>query len=421
MLRANRIQTFNPTVKNQSTLDHFFAELGGTSFRNCFSPAPDTPRSLACLYTGLYPKSNGCKKRINWPKYYLYDTNKTIFDLFKSADYDMFANFTDFDLSVGYLPSSAEKDINIASSFEELLALSPQIISSPNSFTFVNLPDYHVAVSDFYSHSSSDSFGQTALKHSFDTFFSNLDVGLFDYIFIFSDHGCKLSDDLFNHDLDLIDDDRSQICLFVHKKGDIGISSVDSLVSICDFFPTISDLLDINPLSVTDGVSLLSPVPNRSVVIEDHKTFIPAIADYPQLWALRTDSYLFQTNLRTSRYCHLDLFNKDKKYLDPPHALLNESLQVITDLSAFYSELSREDNILSYYQTLKDNPESYSVSPPPKLSPTFIFYIRFSSFLKKLPKLLSISRPISLTRLLPLLIFITLSLYLLARLYLLGL
>ena len=38
-------------------------------------------QSLACFYTGLYPKFNGCKTRIEWPKYYQNLERFTIFEL----------------------------------------------------------------------------------------------------------------------------------------------------------------------------------------------------------------------------------------------------------------------------------------------------------------------------------------------------
>ena len=82
MVRPNLLQTFNKSIVEKSGLDEWFQKLGGSCFVNCYTPAPDTPRSISCLYTGQRPAVNGCETRLQWPYYYLKKNNKTIFDIF---------------------------------------------------------------------------------------------------------------------------------------------------------------------------------------------------------------------------------------------------------------------------------------------------------------------------------------------------
>lgn len=67
MLRANLLKTFNTDIKKR-VHRLLVWEVGGEYFTNCYTPAPDTPRSLACLYSGKYLKEmdarEGCISRI---------------------------------------------------------------------------------------------------------------------------------------------------------------------------------------------------------------------------------------------------------------------------------------------------------------------------------------------------------------------
>ena len=67
MLRNDLIIGDNPN--NQ--LKQFQGFLGGEIFTNMFTHAPDTPRSLACFWSGLIPEKNGCNTRLKYPYFFL--------------------------------------------------------------------------------------------------------------------------------------------------------------------------------------------------------------------------------------------------------------------------------------------------------------------------------------------------------------
>src|SRR3989338_5821760 len=69
MLRPDMLQVLNSAVA-KGPLDEELEKIGGTLYRNCFTQAPDTARSLACVWSGKYPYKNGCDKRIKNPKFY---------------------------------------------------------------------------------------------------------------------------------------------------------------------------------------------------------------------------------------------------------------------------------------------------------------------------------------------------------------
>lgn len=51
MLRANLLKTFNNNIKEKGLMDYWFERLGGTYFTNCYTPVPDSPRSIDVLPT----------------------------------------------------------------------------------------------------------------------------------------------------------------------------------------------------------------------------------------------------------------------------------------------------------------------------------------------------------------------------------
>ncbi|UJF33216.1 hypothetical protein [Paenibacillus hexagrammi] len=51
MLRPNLMNVHNHEVPEHE-LDRFFRQLGGTLYTNCYTPAPDTARSMACFWSG---------------------------------------------------------------------------------------------------------------------------------------------------------------------------------------------------------------------------------------------------------------------------------------------------------------------------------------------------------------------------------
>ena len=53
MLRANKLNVVNKNNCKPTPFDNWLGNFGGCTYINTYTPAPDTPRSLACLYTGL--------------------------------------------------------------------------------------------------------------------------------------------------------------------------------------------------------------------------------------------------------------------------------------------------------------------------------------------------------------------------------
>ena len=211
-------------------MDEWFRTIGGTVFRNCYSPAPDTPRSLACLYTGLLPKNNGCTTRIRWPEYYLKHDVPTVFSSFLNDGYSLFTTFSESRLNVGILPPGIRDESTDLLGLPQLVERRDEVMMHENVLLFVDLQDYHACVDDFGSLGRAHRCGDRQLSLAFDKVFQDYSVDDFDVILVLSDHGCKLSGDKrYQEPHYLPFDDRSKIVMFVHRKGDSGLECDDHL------------------------------------------------------------------------------------------------------------------------------------------------------------------------------------------------
>ncbi len=362
MLRANRLKTFNPDIHKVTPMDHWMDRMGGVAYTNCYSPAPDTPRSLACLYTGLYPKNNGCEKRIQWPRYYLKDDCETVFDLLATNNYNLISNLTNSDIEVGIFPENIKCKWKNFESTSALLEDGPSIIQEEKIFIFLNLTDYHDCVNDYNAHAIADARGNHHLSNGLDRIFRTFDIEKFDYIFLFSDHGCKLLDDPnWARKTYLLNDDRSKIVMFVHKKGDQDIKIISEITSIIDVFPTMGELLETPIAGELDGVSLLNMQTGRSVTLEDHSIFVPSLGSYHDLWGVRTQEYLYLESLE-----EILLFREHgnsgayERIMQPSESLLEDFRSSIRKNACSYEEIKKQNHILKFYRLLNSSKTSYT-------------------------------------------------------------
>lgn len=353
MLRSNMLRTINPKIQSNTLIDEWLIKLGGTSYINCFTPSPDTPRSLACLYTGLYPKHNGCEKRTYWPKYYLKSNYSTLFDILLENKYKLISYIIEVNLKVGFLPQHIENHIENYTTLQQAVDASKQNLNQENLFLFFNLEDYHWAVDASNNDAYTSNYeGQNHLSECFNIIFSKLCINNFDYIFIFSDHGCQFSNEKYAKQCYKLYDDRTRILMFLHKKNDIDIIKKYELTSILDVFPTIQQILSVKPFQDSDGESLFELQNKRFIVFEDHGIFKPILESPHDLWAYRDKDVLYLESLLDSEILKI---NDDSSYsiLNSSENIDLESLKEKIDLySCSYSNNKKQYEILQYYDLL---------------------------------------------------------------------
>ena len=256
--------------------DELLKQIGGTLYTNCFTPAPDTPRSSACAWTGLYPKANGCDNRLKYPGNFL-NTDYTIFNVLNDNNYKINAYVKQSMNRIGLLPKPFQEYVKY-SSFKESLK---KFDVCENSFSFFYFPDLHL-IMDVNGYNKKRFYeGANVLASNIRKIFNCFDYKQFDYIIIYSDHGFRIC----NHK-HLIEDDRIKTLMFIHKKGDCEIKFDNFLHSNIDLFPTICNMIKVEICKDLDGISLLSQRGHEYVLVEDHQDFSVKLGQTIEHWAV---------------------------------------------------------------------------------------------------------------------------------------
>ena len=278
MLRANLLKICNENILIEGPIENILKKIGGTVFTNCYTPAPDTPRGLACFYTGLYPKTNGCTTRIQWPKYYLNSKCETIFDMLESKKYQSIVKVIESEYNVGFFPEKNEKKIKVCFDWNIYFNSIQNVINrNVNLFSFIDFSDYHMALDDFGGTPAGDYHGQLHLSKSLDLFFEKLNADIFDVIIIFSDHGCKLNNEIKNKPkIFLLNDDRAKIYMQIRFKNEKETVINSNLQSIMGVFPFLAKELKYKIKNKIDGLDIMTKSMVH-VILEDHSSFEPAI------------------------------------------------------------------------------------------------------------------------------------------------
>lgn len=278
MVGAEYLNSGNPKTL-ETPLDILLKKIGGTFYSRCYTPAPDTPRSSACMWTGEYPKRNGCDNRLKYPKRFL-KTDADFWHLLQKEGYTFNIYMRETDVQIGTLPSGFESYVKCGTLDSYLDGLHIE----ERSLTFFYFHDLH---------SYLDSHGYTLkqlhkgldfLTSLIKSIFEKLDPEQFDYIILFSDHGFRFEGQGNPH---LIDDDRVKTTMFLRKKGDQGFTINEELRSNLDVCPTILEIAGIPVPPGMAGKSLLG-TGHEYILIEDHDDFSVRLSQSVEHWAVFT-------------------------------------------------------------------------------------------------------------------------------------
>ena len=361
MVRPSLLKSYNSKIKSNGPLDEIIENFGGTIFQNCYTPAPDTPRSLACLHSGLYPERNGCSTRIRWPYYYFKEKNSLLESLVEK-DFNVTYYATKNKINVGPLPKGAKEKVNILNCLSEFdKTVNEDLKNDEDSAYFLTLDDYHWANDDFGHNSLGDYYGQLHLKNYLESFFKNNNQDMFDHIFWFSDHGHKLYSEIRNANINsLLNDDRTKIHLLVRKKGQNKLSYDHKLRGIFDIYPTVLSIINKTIDVKLDGLDLYSEKGHDHIVFEDHNDFSVSIAQVINNWGVRTkDKFYFESldSKELFEVVGIDDYLKKNKIDDELFYT-----DIIRRHTSSYEEITKQNTILQYYKELRNDNEDLKFS-----------------------------------------------------------
>lgn len=288
MLGGESISLINKKSK-KTDLEELFHKIGGTIYKNAFSPSPDTGRAMANFFTGKFSKNNGCDYQYKYPKYYLKENLFSLNDLLKKNNFKSIFISSEANEKLGIFPKEIKeiRIVNEKTNFKnEINKIKNEIKAEENIFIFLGIEDFHTAIDNFGINSTADEKGKKKICSILKYLFSKVDKNIFDFIFIFSDHGYKrVLPKTENEKLMLLASDRTRIYLQIRKKNEEEIKFNNNVKSIVDFMPTFSSILKSNIDYKFDGQSLFIDNPNRMIALETNKNFSDIYSEM-EVWAV---------------------------------------------------------------------------------------------------------------------------------------
>ena len=337
MVRVDHLNIYNPQVR-ECLLDKRLREIGGKVYTRCYSPGPDTPRSMACMQTGLFPHFNGCDTRIRWPKYFIKEGVDTIWD--HAVERGMKVNLccNQNETITGFFNYKESKNISLFYSPDEFVNKAD---FHENSLSFLGIPDMHTAIGDYYASDTAFKKGDKIVDLYFERYLTEGFISQFDYTIIFSDHGYQSEKERnkMKSTLALLDDSRNLLLMFIHENGSIGITTDNRLASMVDLYATVEQL--IGGSDYRQGYSLMEE-PHRTIThVEDHQDF----RVYPEImikqWRVIADDYDIRTNVKDTIISRGA--NENIKAMD----------SYLREYAPKYADYVKQLQVWGYYDSLK--------------------------------------------------------------------
>ena len=274
MLRRDLVYSEKQFKNNE--IANLLRGLGGTIFTNMWTPAPDTPRSLAVYYTGENPDNNGCDRRYKWPRYFL---NKELGNIFQYVKKDTIRCFSNpNEREIGLFPSELycsqvthNEDLDLSGYLEKQKQLNEYL-------DVICLPDLHWANDDLRYDERKIEKILKPVAESLQLVLNHYCKNDVDHIIIFSDHGFKYAHQLKQEEESkFLNADRSNV-YFQHYQKNTNINVNQRLGSITGFRDFFYKLIS--------GKVDYSSFYRDKVYIEDFlSTGDAGVGSRPNIWA----------------------------------------------------------------------------------------------------------------------------------------
>ena len=339
MVRVDHLNTCNHDAK-ECLIDKRLHQLGGTLYTRCYSPGPDTPRSIACMQTGLYPHFNGCDTRIRWPKFFIKDDITTIWNHASVKGMNVNLCHNRNEVVTGFFKYNEDCSIHL---FENPQEFVDHGFFCDDSLSFIGIPDMHTALGDYKASNYAFRKGDEIVNLFFEKYLTGEFLSQFDYTIIFSDHGFQLESEhnKMKSKLELLNDSRNQLLMFIHKKDDTKIIKDDRIASMVDLYTTIEKLIGCS--DCRQGYSLLDKPERKTTHVEDHTDFLV----YPEImikqWRVISDEYDIRTNAKETIIEKGSESDKEKAF---------DYLQFY---SPKYTDYLKQLKVWEYYEKLVSN------------------------------------------------------------------
>ena len=293
MLRANLLELGHSTTRPLNLggeLEALLEKIGGTNFSNVITSAPDTPRGLGIFFSGKSPRSSGIDRRSRYPGPFLSDSDSLTFVTELSDEIPIRVVTKNLPAAGLALPRAIQERSTL---FSDVTQIPPSPERTPDSLSEVIIildNSYHQAVGFRFGHHSAHKQGSRAISRNLAKAIAHLKLTVGDTLFLFSDHGCKLSKDKTKEPKDFLDRDRSQIVFFHSQFLGEGIVENPGLYGMEDAHFMVREAiarLKSGGDSASKQVIPIAVPPVREMVhVEDHSGFSTSIGHPVNQWAV---------------------------------------------------------------------------------------------------------------------------------------
>lgn len=354
LLRINLMNVYDAN-NSENKIDQQIKKWGGTLYTSCYTPAPDTPRSMACLWSGQYPIKNGCDNRMKYPFYFLDNNNPNFLELFMNQGYIVNSYIPETTEKVGILPNciTNQEKYFVSRNLTEFLNT---LKIEDNSITLFNFDDFHWAVSDCYAQKKFVHLGYEKMGEALELIEEKIGIDAFDVMVVFSDHGFKYREEFASNEyFKQLNEDRTKVFMFVHEKGDKKIKYNHKLCSIMDVYPTLCNYAHITyDGSKISGIDLRDEKEYEYILIEDHKTFSALLTQTIEYWGVRTKKGLACINCEENWKADYTLTEEEKRFF----------VDLLEKGASCFRDNIRIQRAKEYYvEGLENNPLYWDMSP----------------------------------------------------------
>ena len=365
MVRINLSNVYNN--KNPSTrFDAAISEIGGTLYTNCYTPSPDTPRSLACLWSSTYPKFNKCDNRLKYPQFYL-ETNEDLLSVLRASGYSFNIFLKPHERNLGEMPLSVAYFGNYSTEEESLSDYLNRLELKDNSLTFIGLDDFHEVISDCFARRKYIITAFNLVGEAINLINQKLEIDSFDLTIIFSDHGFKAMEENLDSDLKMLGESRTQLLMFSHLKGQKGITYNDKLSSIMDIYPSVLQKCGLSIPNIIHGKNLFD---NEDVyewlLIEDHKNFGVSLGQTIERWAIKTNKNMVSVDCSLNWESNYTISSEKKNYYK----------MLLSKYGSCFDDNIRLQKIHDYYDVLVKSGTKHFNGTVRKIHKPFTYQIR---------------------------------------------
>lgn len=284
MLRGDLVNIEEGVSPFERTLGH----LGGTWWPNAFTPAPDTPRGTASLFSGCYPSTHGVNMRSKSCLESFQDTKPSLLKALADAGVEVAVFRSEKEIQEGiWLPQDCLTSI---SQFSDLENLSRWARDKEDIFIYWHDNIYHNASDVSNLVSDPHEVGLDGLKVSLERALGFLE---FDFVWLVSDHGCKFPGESFSPE-SMIDRSRTNIFFFLHEKTMPNrVLRDDSLRGIFDLYPSVLRQFGLGCSNEEiAGIDIQTRGGHDGLGIEDWSSLNPADRELPDLFGIRLQDSL---------------------------------------------------------------------------------------------------------------------------------